>query len=274
MSNIRQAGSFWTAAAMPQDARAPAPMTVRVQSLPARSVFPEHAHGWAQVVHAVSGVLTVSIPGGSFVISPRQAVWLPPGVPHQVGSLLGAEFRSLWIAAEVAVGLASEPVVLAVSPLLQALIVEAGDLQAVEDAADEGYAGRVTGLILDQLRRAAPIAIALPWPQSEALNRLCEALYADPADPRSSEAWGRELGMSSRTLSRRFEAEVGASLRSWRRRVRLFKAIEMLGGGMDVTRTALELGYGSPSAFAYAFRLGTGVSPQAYMRGERAGETR
>ena len=69
----------------------------------------------------------------------------------------------------------------------------------------------------------------------------------------------------------RFEAEAGTSLRSWRRRVRLFKAVEMLGGGMDVTRAALELGYGSPSAFAYAFRLGMGVSPQAYMRGARAG---
>ena len=271
MSNIRQPGPLWATVTAPQDAKVPAPMTVRAQRLPARSAFPEHAHGWAQVVHAVSGVLTVSIPGRSFVISPRQAVWLPPGVSHRVGSLYGAEFRSLWIAAEVSAELPREPVVLEVSPLLQALILEAADLQAAETGEEDGYAGRVNGLILDQLARAAPIAIALPWPRSEALGRLCEALYADPADPRSSEAWGRELGMSSRTLSRRFEAEAGTSLRSWRRRVRLFKAVEMLGGGMDVTRAALELGYGSPSAFAYAFRLGMGVSPQAYMRGARAG---
>lgn len=257
--------------ATPQDAKAPAPMTVRAQSLPARSFFPEHAHGWGQLVYALSGVLTVSIPGRSFVISPSQAVWLPPAAPHRVGSLYGAEFRSLWLAGDVAAGLAREPTVLAVSPLLQALIVEAAVLQAAGVEADDGYGGRVTGLILDQLARASPIPVALPWPQSEALGRLCEALYADPADSRSSEAWGRELGMSSRTLSRRFEAELGASLRSWRRRVRLFKAVEMLGGGMDVTRTALELGYGSPSAFTYAFRLGMGVSPQAYMRGARAG---
>ena len=79
--------------------------------------------------------------------------------------------------------------------------------------------------------------------------------------------WGRELGMSPRTLSRRFEAEVGLSLRSWRRRMRLFKAIEMLGGGLDVTRTALDLGYGSPSAFIYAFRTEMGASPQAYLKG-------
>jgi AraC-like DNA-binding protein len=125
----------------------------------------------------------------------------------------------------------------------------------------------VTQLILDQLRRATPVSATLPWPRGEALARLCETLYAAPADPRSAEQWGRELGMSSRTLTRRFEAEIGMSLRSWRRRMRLFKAIELLGGEMDVTRTALDLGYGSPSAFIYAFRTGMGTSPQMYMRG-------
>ena len=73
--------------------------------------------------------------------------------------------------------------------------------------------------------------------------------------------------MSARTLARRFEAELGMSLRSWRRRLRLFKAVELLGGGVSVTRTAMALGYGSASAFVYAFRSEMGCSPQAYMRG-------
>lgn len=53
--------------------------------------------------------------------------------------------------------------------------------------------------------------------------------------------------------------------------MRLFKAIETLGGGMDVTRTALDFGYGSTSAFVYAFRTEMGMSPQAYMRRGSAG---
>ena len=76
--------------------------------------------------------------------------------------------------------------------------------------------------------------------------------------------------MSGRTLARRFEAEAGMSLRSWRRHLRLFKAVELLGGGLGVTRTGMELGYGSTSAFVYAFRTGMGSSPQAYMRGRAA----
>lgn len=51
----------------------------------------------------------------------------------------------------------------------------------------------------------------------------------------------------------------------------VFKAIDLLGGGLDVTRTGMELGYGSTSAFVYAFRTEMGCSPRAYMRGRVAG---
>ena len=258
----------WETIEAPPGAAAPRPMTVRAQSIPARRYFPEHAHGWHQVVYAISGVLTVAVEGRSFAISPEQAVWLPTGLRHRVGSLLGAEFRSLWIADEAGRGLPESPTVFGVPPLLKALIVEAAEIEGEEDR--DGYADRVTGLILDQLRRARPLPGALPWPRGGPLAALCEALYADPADRRGPEEWGREFGTSGRTLARRFEAEVGMNLRSWRRRLRLFKAVELLGGGLGVTRTAMELGYGSTSAFVYAFRTGMGCSPQACMRGRAA----
>lgn len=256
---------IWETITAPPGTAPPRPLTVRAQSIPPRHSFPEHAHDWSQMVYAIDGVLTVIVEARSFVISPEQAVWLPTGLPHRVGSLLGAEFRSLWIAGEAGADLPASPTVFGVSPLLRALIVEAA---AIEGRADpDGYAGRVTGLILDQLRRAKPLPGALPWPRGGALARICEAIYADPADPRGPAEWGGELGMSERTLARRFEAELGMSLRSWRRRLRLFRAIELLGGGLSVTRTALELGYGSASAFIYAFRTDMGRGPQAYRRG-------
>ncbi|WP_407180700.1 helix-turn-helix domain-containing protein [Bradyrhizobium sp. STM 3562] len=72
--------------------------------------------------------------------------------------------------------------------------------------------------------------------------------------------------MSSRKLTRQFEAEMGSSLRSWRRRLRLLRAIELLSSGASVTETAMQLGYGSTSAFIFAFRTEMGSSPHAYMR--------
>src|SRR5918997_2176442 len=153
----------WETIEAPPGTAPPQPITVRAQSIPARHAFAEHAHAWNQLVYAVSGVLTVAVEGHSFVISPEQAVWLPTGLRHRVGSLLGAEFRSLWIADEAGRGLPESPTVFGVSPLLQALILEAAEIEGLED--DDGYAGRVTGLILDQLRRARPLPGALPWPR-------------------------------------------------------------------------------------------------------------
>lgn len=250
----------------------PRPITVRAQTIPARGYFAEHAHRWHQIVYATSGVLTVAVEGLSFVISTEQAVWLPTGVWHRVALLLGAQFRSLWVADEAGHDVAERPTVFAVQPLLRALILEAVAIEGAEDK--DGYAGRVTALILDQLRRARPLPGALPWPREGPLVGLCEALYADPADARGAEEWGRELRLSGRTLARRLEADIGMSLRSWRRRLRLFRAIEPMGGGLSVTETAMRLGYGSTSAFVYAFRTELGNSPQAYMREQVAGRPR
>ena len=146
---------IWEPIQAPPGLAPPEPITVRAQSIPARHYFPEHEHSWNQLVYAISGVLTVAVEGRSFAISPEQAVWLPTGLRHRVGSLLGAEFRSLWIAREAGSGLPESPTVFGVSPLLQALIVETA---AIEGQADrDGYAGRVTRLILDQLRCANPL---------------------------------------------------------------------------------------------------------------------
>ncbi|MDS1141057.1 helix-turn-helix transcriptional regulator [Pusillimonas sp. SM2304] len=260
----------WKLLAPPPDVLPPSPMTMRAQAIPPGHGFADHFHEWNQMVYAISGVLTVVAEGRSFLISPDQAAWLPTGTLHRVGSFLGAEFRSLWIGEDVGGDLFSRnAAVFTVTPLLRALIIEAAAIDGEADsgeADDHEYRGRVRRLIVDQLRRARSTTTALPWPKSIALSQLCEVLYADPADPRSIEEWGASLGMSGRTLARRFLVETGTSLRSWRRRLRLFRAVELLESGMDVTRTAMELGYGSTSAFTYAFRTEMRRSPQAYMR--------
>jgi AraC-like DNA-binding protein len=253
----------WQELASP-DLGAPRPLIVRIESIPPRHCFADHAHRWNQLVYAISGVLTVNIDGSCFVIPPEQAAWVPVGTRHRVGSLLGAEFRSLWLDDDICSGIAKNCVVFSVSPLLRALIIEAARLQDEGDDAD--YAGRVVQLIVDQLLHAEPLPAALPWPRQGPIMALCEALYAEPADPRGPEQWAAQLGLSPRTLTRRFNEEVGMPLSQWRRRLRLIKAVEMLGGGGSVTETALDLGYGSSSAFIYAFRQEMGMSPQAYCR--------
>lgn len=255
----------WKTIVAPPDALPPTPWTLRVQSIPAYHDFAKHKHDWHQVVYAISGVLTVVADGQSFVISPDKAAWISAGTVHQVGSFLGAEYHSFWLADNPG-GILSERAVgiFSVSPLLKALIVEAAKIYGKQD--DGGYFKRIYRLVLDQLYRANLLSSALPWPKSTALSKLCETLYVDPTDSRGPEQWGAELGMSGRTLARRFLTETGMPLRTWRRQLRLFRAIELLESGMNVTGIALELGYSSTSAFIYAFRTEMKCSPLVYMQ--------
>jgi AraC-like DNA-binding protein len=248
----------------------PRPVMLRALSVPARHYFPEHSHHWNQLVYAISGVLIVAVEGSCFVVPPEQAVWLPTGIRHSVGSLFGAEFRSLYIADTPAPNVAKVCTVIAVPPLLRALIIEAAAIEQPAGKRDSGYGKRVTTLIIDQLRRAEAVGSALPWPRQGPLMSLCEALYANPDDERSAGEWGVKLGMSARTLTRRFASETGLSMRAWRRRLRLFKAVELLAGETSITEIALELGYASTSAFIYMFRKEMGRSPLVHRRSSRS----
>lgn len=241
----------------------PGLLMVRAQSIPAKSYFPGHEHGWGQLVYAVSGVLNVWVEGRCLAISPDQTVWLPSGTHHSVGSLHGAEFRSLYVTEGPLTRMVAGTKVLGVSHLLRELVIEATALAEREDLAS-AYGTRVVELILASLGRLAPIASSLPWPRGGPLATLCEALYANPADERGQEAWADSLAMSARTLARRCDEELGMSLRDWRLRMRLFRAMELLGSGANVTETAFSVGYASTSAFIYMFREMTGQSPRQY----------
>ena len=256
------ARSTWRALTVPAS-DAPQPLTIRVESMPPRSRFHEHQHDWHQLVYAISGVLIVSVDGTRFVIDPEHGAWVPAGVPHEVSSLYGCEFRSLWIENLPGQARADACCVLSVSPLLRSLINEAARVDRMIDAA---YFGELSAFIFTQLRRAPRVAFALPWPGSGPLQAICEAIYEDPADPRELDHWGAALGVSVRTLARKFNSEVGVTFSAWRAKARVARAIEMLKHGESVTETAFTLGYASVSSFTFMFRLNMGVSPSAYAK--------
>ncbi len=257
-------GGDWVTIDIPEFETLARPVVIRSQTLPARHIFPPHRHAWNQVVYATSGTLVVTVEDRWYVITPEQAIWVPTSVDHTTGALDGAAFRNLYVADGSDLGMPDRCTVFTVTPFLRALIVE---LTAMAERTEEpAYADRVEALILDNLRRLKPLAFDLPWPRSPGLRRVCEALYEAPDDPRTAAEWGREIGVSARTLARRFEDETGLSPRLWRHRLRLFRALEWLGAGRGVTQVALDLGYASPSAFTYMFRAELGCPPSQWLR--------
>ena len=248
----------------------PRPVAAMAKGFPAGHRIPPHSHPRGQLLHAVSGTMRVLTPAGAFVVPPLRAVWVPPGLEHEVRMAGPVEMRTLYIAADADPALPQDCRVLDVSLLLRELILAAIAEPVEYDT--EGRAGLVMRLILTELRRLPAEPLGLPMPRDSRLLRLCHGLLDDPGSLLNLEQWASQSGASARTLTRLFQRETGMSFRRWRERARLAEAMARLAQGDSIARVAHVLGYESPSAFTVMFRRQLGVAPQRYMRGNQASQ--
>lgn len=234
------------------------------QDLPHRAQIDWHYHDVPQLVYPSSGVLTISVTGGAWVVPPRRAVWIPAGVAHSHLAHGPTEMRTLSFPRSVSpfAFAGRRPAVLAVSPLLREVIIALTDSVAEYDARQRA---NLEAVALDQLRGVDELPLYLPSAGGDDRVRAVAALLrADPADGRTMAQLGAAVGASERTLSRLFRRETGMNFPQWRTQLRLHHALVLLASGASVTSTALACGYQNPSAFIEAFRQAFGSTPGRY----------
>jgi AraC-like DNA-binding protein len=164
--------------------------------------------------------------------------------------------HSLYLRPERAPGRWSRPTVLAVAPLLAALISHLGRAEL-----GDAERHRAEAVLFDQLVPAPVASVELVRPTDERARRVADALLADPADSRGAVALARLAGTSPRTLHRLFHDATGCGLGEWRTRARIRAALELLASDTPVGTVARRVGYRTPSAFVAAFRRVLGTTP-------------
>ena len=222
-----------------------------------------HRHARGQLFASLRGLLTVGVETSVWIVPTIHAVWLPPHHLHWAHTHGAFEGWSAYIAEEACRDLPDRPCTLRTSALLRAAVLRAATWQP---GPLDAPSARLAGVILDEIRALPVEPFGLPLPQDPRLQRIADALIADPADERGLEAWADWAVISMRTLSRRFVVETGFSFTAWRQRVRLLRALELLAAATPVTTVALDLGYSNVSAFISLFRRTFGVTPGEYMR--------
>ncbi|GAA2481792.1 helix-turn-helix transcriptional regulator [Actinocorallia cavernae] len=231
--------------------------------------LPTHSHPQHQLTWVPTGLLTMTVNGSQWVVQRSRALWLPGGVEHAILPGSSCAMLSLYFEPYECPLRWEAPTVLdatgLVGPLLSHL-VELGDGPGVADRR-----ARATAVLWDLMKPLSVTTLPTILPTDPLALRIALAIRQDPADSRDLADWGREVGASSRTLSRRFRAETGVSFSSWRTFQRLSAALPLLGAGQPVARVARAVGYGSPSAFVAAFRREIGATPAAYFGTSGAG---
>ncbi|MGE8413169.1 MAG: AraC family transcriptional regulator [Pseudomonas sp.] len=224
--------------------------------------LPRHRHRRAQLLYGATGVMQVGTDLGNWVVPPQRAVWIPPGVEHEV-LMLGVSTRSLYIEPAAAPLDSSSCRVIGVSPLLRQLLLEAVEIPLEYD--QRGRDGLLVELLLQELQRCRPLPLHIPLPAAGALLELCQAFLACPDIHQSPQRWADHLHVSLRTFNRSFRQQTGMSFIQWRQQACVVQALARLAEAQSVTRIALDFGYDSPGAFSTMFRRVLGQPPTLYL---------
>ncbi|HBP5564749.1 TPA: AraC family transcriptional regulator [Pseudomonas aeruginosa] len=222
-----------------------------------------HCHAQAQLIHAISGVMLVGAARRNWVVPAGHALWVPPNTEHQIRMSGSVRMRTLFMPAATWPRDGEQCQVIAVSPLLRELLVAASEMHLCDSSAQRRRC--IHELLLVELDAAQTIGIHLVMPRDPRLLRLCSQVIGTPAEETRMEDWARQLNMSSRTLARLFQRELGMSFGDWRTRARMVLSLQRLSAGASVLEVALEHGYQSPSAFSQTFKRTLGHSPSHYQ---------
>jgi AraC-like DNA-binding protein len=243
----------------------PRAMTVLVRDQCSGAYNAPHSHRHGQLLYAAEGVMRVATDKALWILPPRRALWIPPGIVHDQLMLSPVKMRSVYIEPEVATGLGHGCQVLEVSALLRELILALAG-QSIEYP-EAGRNSHIVALILSELQGARTLPLQIPWPVDRRLVTVCTAILQHPRHAHSIDYWADKVGASARTLIRLFRSETGLNFRHWVQQVRLATAIDRMDKGQSIGTLARELGYSSQSAFSAMFKRAMGESPREFLVG-------
>ncbi|MBX3604665.1 MAG: helix-turn-helix transcriptional regulator [Piscinibacter sp.] len=250
------------------------PLRAKLRRMSASARVEPHDHPWAQVAFSTTGVIRMNAAHSTYLVPPSRALWIPPGVEHTVTAVEDAEIRTLYLlpdapffgdaqTTDTPFSLWPAPRVLEVSPLLRELVAHLDIRPGPHPAGEREQC--LAALILDELRRAAPVRLGVDLPRDKRLRQLCEAVLETPTRWATLEDWAGQAGASPRTVARLFRTELGTTFQQWRQQVLLAHALGLSARKLPMATIAAELGYASASAFSAMVRRTLGAPPSHFF---------
>jgi AraC-like DNA-binding protein len=224
-----------------------------------------HDHPYHQLIYATGGITLIETAGARYLLPAGRAAWIPAGTMHRTG-VSDHEGASLYFEPASIADPGDRLRILVATPVMREMILHAMRWPQGAAGTDRLAASFFATLALmcgEWLESELPLS--LPGAAHPGLARAMDDALADLAAASQEKAWAA-AGMSERSFRRHFLAETGMSWQAWVGQARGLSAMTLLATGARVTDVAIEVGYGSMSAFAKAFRQLSGESPADYRR--------
>jgi AraC-like DNA-binding protein len=148
-----------------------------------------------------------------------------------------------------------------------------GEVSGRRPGRDAAVSGLLDLLLVYMVRAWLDDNAATGWPQAlrdPTLAAALEALHADPARPWRLQDLAATAGLSRATLARRFTSVTGQSPMAYLAWWRMAVAARLLRDtDLSLPEIARRVGYGSPYAFAHAFKRHFGLAPGRYRTADQ-----
>lgn len=228
-----------------------------------------HAHGLHQLEYALEGIAEVESAEARYVLPPRQAMWIPAGCEHRT-TLHDVHSIAAFFDPATFPPVDAQPRVLAVPAVLREMLRYATRWPIgrpdTDDVADNFFAA-LAALTRECLDDELPLS--LPTSAESVVRAVMDETRRDLRA--SANDIARTVGISERTLRRRFASATGMTWSEYARAARVLRAVALLvGSDHSIARIAHDVGFGSATAFTRAFRHHTGQIPSRY-RADRSG---
>jgi AraC-like DNA-binding protein len=232
-----------------------------------------HLHPYHQVEYALQGTAEVHTAAGHHLLPPQQAIWIPAGLPHNT-TLRGVQSVAVFFDPTMIEGPLDRACVLPAEPVVREMIAysqrwpigRAGPTSS--DGADSFFEA-LAHLVGQWLGRTVPLCLPVT---TDPLLAQVLAYTSDHLATVTATSVCRDVGISPRTLRRRFAAVLGTGWQAYVQQSRVLRATALLASGdLGVAQVALAVGFQSPSAFNRAFHRLMGESPSDFRRRSHAG---
>lgn len=244
------------------------PVIGTVRSFAADGMPGSHTHRRAQLAWCPDRPVTVETGRALHIVSPNQAIWLPPECNHRIRSAGTRQSINLYVLPgraplpDCAAGITVE----ALESELMRTLASATRADRVEPAF-----GRLIAVFWDRLARVGngkAKSPTLPLPPDPRLRRIALAHLEGVEKP--LDRWAEELALSRRSLQRLVLRRTGQNWTTWTRALRVARGIAPLMAGANVQVAAHAAGYATASGFIAAFHDVNGITPGQLQRRMRS----
>jgi AraC-like DNA-binding protein len=226
-----------------------------------------HAHDLHQLEYAFHGTVEVETTTAHFLLPPQQAAWIPSGVEHRTTIRTTVRTISVFFESNLVPDPGGRVRILAVPPVLREMMIYSGRwpiARSLPDPVADAYFIALGRLVSEALDSEAPLFLPV---SSDPVLAVALTWTRQNLDTATMRGVARHVGLSERSLRRRFEAGLSMSWRDYVIQARVLQAMALLAEhGPSVLEVANAVGFDSLSSFNRSFRARTGSTPSAYRK--------